>query len=570
MNRKILFLEVIAALAIVWGFSVASKPTSPLYQTRQQVYQNRFMVQCSPDWNLMNADSLGATMVPLPGWGNYRWNIQTSSDSALFYFNQGINMYYAFHIIESMASFKKAATFDSTNGMIYWAQALAYGPNINDYAYAATPDAVIAVNKAVAYSGSLGAREKALIQSMTVRYTADSTISRASLNQAYADAMKALYEKYNRDADVGALYADALMLQHPWEYWQHNGKAQPWTPEILSVLEHTLSISPDHPGANHYYIHSSEASPNPGRAMASANRLGVLMPGVSHMIHMPSHIFIRTGLYQRGVEVNKMSVLGYDTYKDLYPEVTNNAPLYLIHNMHMYAACTLMMADYQGSVVAAEKCRNSFDTSMLSLPQPFGNILQYIYQTPVFTDIRFEHWNEILARPVIDKKYAFGYVLDQWSRGLAYAHLHQPGEAKKMLASLQSGMQHADLQVENTPFSKPFDQITVGEKILQGMIAIEDNKLKVGINFLREAVVAEDKLIYTEPRDWLIPARYYLSKALILSKQYKAAEKSCKEDLFINPNNYHSLLLLKQIYTDKKDIKNLDQVTKQLSTLYPR
>jgi tetratricopeptide (TPR) repeat protein len=170
----------------------------------------------------------------------------------------------------------------------------------------------------------------------------------------------------------------------------------------------------------------------------------------------------------------------------------------------------------------------------------------------------------------MDKKYAFGYVLDQWSRGMAYAQLHQPGEAKKMLASLQSGMQHADLQVENTPFSKPFDQITVGEKILQGIIAIEDNNLKAAVEYLKEAVVAEDKLIYTEPRDWLIPARYYLSKALILSKQFKSAEKFCKEDLTINPNNYHSLLLLKQIYTEKKDIKKLDQLTKQLSTLYPR
>jgi hypothetical protein len=244
-------------------------------------------------------DSLALSMKPLPGWGNYNWKIASASDSARFYFNQGINMYYAFHIIESMASFKKAGTFDDKNAMIYWAQALAYGPNINDFAYATAPDALAATQKAMGLSASCTAKEKALINAMSVRYSSDTSISRKDLNQRYATEMKNVYQHFKNDADAGALYADALMLQHPWEYWEHNGNAQPWTPEIVSVLENVLKQHPSHPGANHYYIHTVEASPNPGRALASADRLGKMMPDVSHMVHMPSHIYIRTGNYEK-------------------------------------------------------------------------------------------------------------------------------------------------------------------------------------------------------------------------------------------------------------------------------
>ena len=346
--------------------------------SRQQIFQTRQIIQCSPDWAHINEDSIAIGIGVLPGWGNYRWNITKQSDSARFYFNQGINMYYAFHIIEAMASFKKAQQFDDNNAMIYWGQALAYGPNINDFAYTATPEAFAAAQKAVSFKNNCTAKEKALIDAIAVRYSSDSTISRASLNQLYADNMKKAYNQFKKDADIATLYADALMLQHPWNYWKHNGDAEPWTPEILSVLENTLKTNPLHPGANHYYIHTVEASPNPSRALASADRLGKLMPGVAHMIHMPSHIYIRSGNYKQGIKVNEMSVKGYSNYLALYPEVQNNAPLYLIHNLHMQSACAMMRANYKYSNKTAAECSHSFDTSFLSLPQPMGNFVQYV------------------------------------------------------------------------------------------------------------------------------------------------------------------------------------------------
>ena len=255
-------------------------------------------------------------MIPLPGTGPHKWKISTSNDSAQFYFNQGINLYYGFHIIEAMPSFKKAQLFDSSCAILYWAEALAYGPNINDLGYFASPDALLAAQKATAPAMHASPGEKALIAAMQVRYSGDSTKQRADLNQQYAAKMKAVFAAYPHDAEIGALFADALMVQHPWDLWQHNGSAQPWTPQIEKVLESVLKYAPDHPGANHYYIHTMEASPYAYKATACADRLPRLAPGMSHMVHMPSHIYIRTGAYDKGITVNDRGLAGYKKYHD--------------------------------------------------------------------------------------------------------------------------------------------------------------------------------------------------------------------------------------------------------------
>ncbi|MEO6671654.1 MAG: hypothetical protein ABIN36_19375 [Ferruginibacter sp.] len=553
MSKKILVLEVILALFIMLGFKQVQQQRAPksIALTNKGFNKQLLTIGCSPYWNLLNADSLGNSMSPLPGWGNYRWNISSTSDSARFYFNQGINMYYAFHIIESLGSFKKAATFDSTNAMIYWAQALAYGPNINDYAYSAAPDAVAAVQKAKQYSSKLSPMEKALINAMSVRYSLDSTISRETLNGSYAAAMQTAFDQFGKgnkaNADLCALYADARMIQHPWNYWKHNGDAEPWTPEIIDVIEAALKKFPDHPGLNHYHIHISEASPDPGRALASAQRLETLMPDVSHMVHMPSHIYIRTGRYQTGINVNDKSITGYNKYLTLYPDVVNNVALYLIHNLHMKAACAMMLSDYSVALKAATECANSFDTSFLSLPQPLGNMVQYAYMTPLMAQVQYGKWDELLAQPGLPEKWAFGYSFTLWGKGLAYAETGKPAEAKKLLSALNESMKNPDLQVLNSPFNKPVDQMQVGKKILEGTIALKEKSYKQAIAFFKEAVLAEDNLIYTEPRDWLVPSRQFLANAYILSGNLVDAKKILKEDLVINPNNFHSVSLLQKL-----------------------
>lgn len=571
MNKKILLAEIFLALFIVLGFkySINKNPEKHSSSTRLEDYKSRLVMSCTPDWNFINADSLASAMKPLPGWGNYHWAIKTSSDSAQFYFNQGINMYFAFHIIEAMGSFKKAELFDNSNPMVFWAQALAYGPNINDFAYASNPDAVAAAEKAKQLSANAPNKEKGLIDAMLVRYSNDSTISRKTLNQLYATAMKINYERFKNDGDISTLYADALMLQHPWEYWQHDGKAQPWTPEIMLVLENVLKLHPNHPGANHYYIHTMEASPNPGKALPSADRLGTMMPDVSHMVHMPSHIYIRTGNYEKGIVVNDRAVNGYNKFKSIYPEVSNNAFLYLIHNYHMKAACSMMKSNYANSLLAATECVNSFDSSFLSLPHPLGNFVQYVYLTTQMANVRYGKWNEVLAYPELSSNYAFGYALNKWARGLAFANTRKLAEAKNELVLLKDKMKHPDMQIVLEPFNKPYDQVTVAEKILEGVIAQKENNYSQAIIYFKEAVTAEDKLIYTEPRDWLIPSRHYLANALLLAKKYLAAEKILKEDLLINPNNFYALMGLQQCYAMEKNRKDdLNKISQQLRAAF--
>ena len=543
MGQKIIVAAILVLLflTVAFRYSANKNINAPAQVAREAILKTKLLIQCSPDWAHIDEDSLAKGIGVLPGWGNYRWNIATKNDSARFYFNQGINMYYAFHIIEAMASFKKAAQFDNNNGMICWAQALTYGPNINDFAYAATPEAFAAAQKAVALKTSCTEKEKALIDAMAVRYTADSTISRESLNQLYADKMKEAYNKFKQDADIGALYADALMLQHPWDYWKHNGEAEPWTPEITKVLEGILKIHPEHPGANHYYIHSVEASPKPARAIASANRLGRLMPGVAHMIHMPSHIYIRSGNYEQGIKVNEMSVKGYNTYFALFPDVQNNAPLYLFHNLHMQSACAMMRANYKYSHKSAVECSHSFDTSFLSLPQPMGNFLQYVYMTDFINNVRFGKWDSILNAAPVQEHYVYANVLCHWAKGMAFAGKNKLTDASNELKLMQEKMKAPDMFVVMQPFNSPNDAAKVAAKILAGTIAAKEKNYKKAAAFFTEAVMDEDAMIYDEPKDWLLPARQYLGNTLLLAGDAAKAERIFKEDLKENPHNHWGL-----------------------------
>ena len=563
MNKKILLAEILLAFLLVLGFRYRNSDESPLPKlvNRQQAYQSRLVIHCSPDWSQINADSLAAGISPLPGIGNYQWKINSPSDSAAFYFNQGINLYYAFHIIESMASFKKAEKFDDSNAMIYWGEALAYGPNINDFQYAAAPDAFAAAQKALSLSANNSKREKALIKAMAVRYSLDSTGSQSSLNKLYTSKMQAAYKEFSADNDVAVLYADAMMIEHPWDYWKHDGAAQPWTPAIITVLEKELKQSPNHPGANHYYIHMVEASPNPGRAMASANRLGSLMPGVSHVVHMPSHIYIRTGNYSQGTAVNEEAVKGYQRYLALYPDVANNSPLYLIHNIHMQTANAMMMGNYAYSIRSAVDAQKSFDSSFNSFPAPMGNFVQYVYMSPVFVMVRYGKWKDILDHPAVPDNYVYANAIWHWARGLAFADAGNMPAAKKELGLLREKMKHPDMAVVFTPFNSPLSAAKVAENILMGRLAEKNHDLKNAVRYFETAVKDEDSLIYNEPRDWLLPAREYLGNVL-LNTNPAQAEKIFREDLQQSPNNIWSAFGLYQSLQKQRKYAESEQKIK--------
>lgn len=505
------------------------------------------LIGCTPDWSTYHLSKLEVQqMIPLPGTGSHAWKISTQNDSAQFYFNQGINLYYGFHIIEALPSFKKAQTFDPNCAILYWAEALAYGPNINDLGYAASPDALIATKKAKELMNASSALERALIETIQVRYSDDSIQKREFLNQRYAEGMKQLYIRFPSNAEVGALYADALMIQHPWDLWQHNGQPKPWTPQIKNVLENVLMHSPDHPGANHYYIHTMEASPYASEANSSADRLGRLTPGMAHMVHMPSHIYIRTGQYEKGVMVNRSAIKNYYTYQQLYPEVANNAFLYEIHNRHMQAACSMNKNDYSPALKDAAECRNGFDTSFLSMEAPMGDYIQYVYMTPELTMVTFEKWQDIINQPDVETRFHYASLIQQFAKGLAYANTNDLKMAGSSLTKLESLLNEKDLSVILAPFNAPVTSGNIAKYILKGTIAEKENDFKTAIDYFKMAVATEDSLVYNEPRDWLVSSRHFLGNALLIVKKNQEAKKIFREDLKVQPNNYISVKGLNQ------------------------
>ena len=510
-----------------------------------------------------------ADIPPLTGWGPHRWKITTTSDSAQFYFDQGINMYYAFHTLEARASFSKAIRFDSACAMAYYGKALALGPTINfGNGFRAEYAAFEAAEAGRKLETNCSPIEKGLIDAIGKRYSADTAYDLKTLQVAYAEAMRSLASAYPKNADVMALYADALMLQHPWDLYDAALQPRPWTPEIRSVLQKTLAIDSLHPGGLHFMIHTVEGSLHPEEGLRSAESLAGLMPDVAHVVHMPSHIYIRSGNYKKGVDVNDRAISGYDKYVNLYQPVAESSGLYLLHAVHMKIACAMMAGNYTGAIAASDTMRRLITPSDLASPGGFGNFVQYSYDFHLFTLLRFGVWEKILEEPAADSSAHYSNLLRHFARGIALSHLSRFPEAEQELAALHKGLQAGELKAPYDPFSNAYDAGLVAENMLTGVLEGQKGRYPAARAALEKAVKAEDALIYDEPRDWPLPARQYLGDLLIRMRDYKGAIDVFKKDLQINPVNGWSLTGLKQVYTALKDKAALQQVNADLATAW--
>ncbi|OSZ77866.1 hypothetical protein CAP36_16050 [Chitinophagaceae bacterium IBVUCB2] len=553
MKFSFLLLTVLAFATALLAFSIKSSTKEKVYLAASPDYKRLKTIGCSPDWDELKEWLEETDIPPMPGAGNYKWKISTTNDSAQFYFNQGINMYYSFHIIEAMASFKKAAKFDPNCAMLYWAQALAYGPNINDLGYAASPEALAATAKAKQLASTASNVENAMIDAMAVRYTADSAdANRASLNKLYTEMMKRCYEKFPTHADAKALYADAMMLEHPWDLWLIDGTPRPWTPLIREVLEKLLAKTPNHPGANHYYIHVMEPSPFAAKALPSADRLGKLTPGLSHTVHMPSHIYLRTGQYAKGVAVNENAVNSYKKYIPLYEPVTGNAFLYIIHNLHMQTNNAMLAGRSGYSVSTAHETAKSIPTDYLAIPGALGSYLQYVYMTPVLVHVRFGNWNELLNMQQPDKSQVYANLLYHFGKGMAFTQRTDLAEAKNELQQLQDLMKDSTLRIPLSPFSAAIEGAIIAENILAGTIALKEKNYDASIKFFQIAVDAEEKMVYNEPRDWMLNPKQYLGNAYIKAGKFADAKNILQKDLQNNNENGWALFGLWQAATAEK------------------
>jgi tetratricopeptide (TPR) repeat protein len=319
------------------------------------------------------------------------------------------------------------------------------------------------------------------------------------------------------------------------------------------VLEKVLGEESKHPGANHYYIHVMEPSPYAAKALPSADRLGKLNPGLSHVVHMPSHIYLRTGLYNKGIDVNINAVNSYKSSIPLYAPVTGADFLYIIHNLHMKANNAMLAGNYKIAEAAAIETRNSIQADYLSIPAPLGNVVQYIYMTPVLVYVRFGKWDEILQQNKPDASQVYANILYHFGRGMAFSARSKMTEANQELAAMKTLMADTSLAIPFTPFSAAIEGAIVASKILSGSIALKSGKTNDAITDFTEAVKVEQKMIYNEPRDWLLNPKHWLGKAYLVAGDGSNAEKTFNADLQNNNDNGWALYgLNKALLMQKK------------------
>jgi tetratricopeptide (TPR) repeat protein len=479
------------------------------------------------------------------------------------YFNQGLNLYYSYHLTESVASFKEAARFDSTSAMAYWGEALAMGPYYNNYYYKMPFTVLPVIRKMNRFADAASAKEKDLIETMNKRYSGDTLDSRrAALDRAYSAGLKGLISKYPADQDIKALYIDGVMLEHKWDFWTPDGKPKEWTPELVSYCGQILRVNPRHPAALHYQIHLVEASPHPEDALHSADVLQAIMPGVGHMVHMASHMYQRNGLYGKGEEVNERS----NDAANLYDSLARNLNLGRNVLVHVYAVqtyCAMNGGMFEKSMHAASRCRSSILVNNRTILNRTN--IQYSYMMPVFAWVRLGRWQEIIDAPVPEARLGFACLLNDFARGLAYIRKGKVEAAKKCLDSLRGKLTDSSLAVRNLPFNAPIQAAEIAGSILDGEILFAEKKYDESIAAFKKAMKVEDGMIYREPKEWPIPVRHFLGACLLKLGRAIEAEKIYHEDLVLNPGNGWSLLgLYQSLQWQKKKPEAAEYKTKYM------
>ncbi|MEO6849607.1 MAG: hypothetical protein ABI203_09935, partial [Mucilaginibacter sp.] len=416
-------------------------------------------------------------------------------------------------------------------------------------------------------SANCTALEKELIGAIQQRYSADTTITIKQLRINYANAMQLVYNKHKTDADVITLYADALLLLHPWDLYYYDFKLKPWTAQIRSLLEQAMVICPKHPGANHYYIHTVEGSATPGLATKSAHLLDTLMPQVSHLTHMPSHIYIRTGDYMRGLKDNDNAVAGYAGYLKQYAPVANGFALYQAHNVHMKINCAQMAGSYKVSITASKELQSKITPDFLALKDADGNFMQFIYSQSTLTAVRFGKWDDIVKTSAIDTL-PYAAVLQHFARGIAFSRKGNIGLAERELNQLTEKMRDKSLKYTMDNTNTAYETTVIARLILQGVIAEGQKKYTTATDYFKQAAYKEDHLLYSEPQDWPLPARQYLANVLMEAGKYDQAITVLKHDLVINPHNGWSLTGLQLAYEHTDNTKALKIVQSQLKNAW--
>lgn len=500
------------------------------------------------------------------GLGAFSRTITTTSPEAQGYFNQGLAFLYAFNHDESIRSFRRAAELDPNSAMALWGLALASGPHINNMVV--PPEHEKTAFDALARARTLAANgtdvEKALVAALSTRYADPQPEDRGELNSAYAAAMRNVWKANPKDADVGALFAESLANLRPWDLWLPDGKPQPGTEELLATLEAVLAVDAKHPFANHLTIHAIEASPNPEKADAAADALRDLQPGLGHMVHMPSHIDIRRGRWQEGIVANAKAIEADRRYTAKAPE-QGFYRLYMSHNHHMLTYAAMMTGQ---SALALR----TIEEMVADIPLPFFKENPWadgLMAAPIEVQMRFGHWDDILARPQFPEYVPFSRAIQHYARAVSYTAKEDMANAVKEQAAFAAA--RAVVPREATfGNNTASDLLDVAEALMNGEILFRSGKVEDGLAALREAVVREDKVRYDEPPDWIQPTRHPLGAALLQAGRFAEAEAVFRDDLAKLPGNGWGLYGLGRALRLQKKDAEAEKVEKEFERVWQK
>ncbi|MEP7147750.1 MAG: tetratricopeptide repeat protein [Acidobacteriota bacterium] len=492
------------------------------------------------------------------GLGKIDHPVSTKNAEAQKFFNQGLAYLFAFNHDEGVASFRRAAELDPELAIAHWGASLGLGANYNDPANTERfSQAYVSLQKALELAPKASEAERAYISALSKRYSKDPDADTAKLASDYRMAMAELVKRYPDDLDAATLYAESMMNLRPWQLWSLDGKPAEGTLEILEVLEGVLKRNPHHTGANHYYIHAIEAGPNPERGTAAAMRLSGLAPNAGHLVHMPSHIYLRTGDWDEAVKSNDLAIIADRNYiaksgaNGIYPL------MYYNHNIHMLAASHAGNGNFAGAVKAARELEANVRPNVASMP-----MLEMFMPYTMVTLVRFHRWDEVASYRQPAPELQTTTAIWRFARGMAMAETGKTADADKELTALR-------LLAETVPQDATIGNnsaravIKVAEELLAGQLALAKGDKAAGIAALHRAVAAEDLLNYNEPPDWHVPTREWLGRALLRKGDFTGAEKVYREEINRSPRSGRALFGLAEALNKQGKTTSADLVKKE-------
>ncbi|MEC7974376.1 MAG: hypothetical protein VX142_01105 [Pseudomonadota bacterium] len=521
------------------------------------------------------SDDPSARAILVPGSGTYSRTISTDNAQAQAFFDQGLRLAWGFYFPESIASYQEASRLDPTHPMPYWGMAHAMGPNPNSR-YARMPDdpkgeGLKAIKNAMDRIDRASALEAKLIRALFVLYDKEAIADPDARDQAYLAAMRALNKAYPDDSDIAALYAASYMSIGRWDYWDSDGNPRAETLQVAEALEHIMTKDLSNPGVLHLHVHLIEASMEPERALVSADALEATVPIGGHVVHMPSHIYVRVGQYDKAIDNNLRSMQVDQQFAKIWGErpLPNLGTYPLSHKMHAghaldfirYAAT--VQGNYKTASDAAWRMANRIKSSAVRVR---GG--QKRASAPWLVLKIFGKWDELLSLTPAHQGTPYLDGIWSYSVGSAYLAKGNLSAARNELGKLQTiaNAPNADeYRVGATPASAVLKLAAFG---LEGEVLMAQGDVQGAIRAFQAGVAIEDQNNYTEPPDWAQPMRHYLGAALLKAAQPAAAEAVYRRDLRWNQNNGWALFGLHQALVAQGKSSEAEQIYREWQTAW--